>query len=84
MKIEDIIVGKKYHDSLTGNILLGIGMRKLFTSDEYVSKHLVIIESDDSMAVGKMIQEGENAADGYWNHVEEYDETQINRVFFLK
>jgi hypothetical protein len=84
MKIEDIKVGKKYHDALTGNTLLGIGMRKLFTEDEYREKHLVVIDSDDPDCIGKMIQEGEDAAEGYWDYIDEYDETGNIRILICK
>lgn len=72
MNINEIEVGKRYRfigDLDHKNILLGIGMRKLFTTDDYVQKHLVYIENDNPYMIGKMIQEGENAAEGVWNSI---------------
>jgi hypothetical protein len=69
MKIEDIKVGKKYY-YCKGNkktILLGVGMRTLFTNDEFTQKHLVIIETQNSDSIGQMIQEGDNCENGFWD-----------------
>ena len=76
MKISDIIVGKKYryvYDSNKTYVMLGIGMRKIGTDNEYTEKHLVIVDSIDKEAIGKMIQEGENASDSLWDTIVEED-----------
>lgn len=69
MKVEDIIVGQRYYNSYCpGDIWLGIGMRKLFTENEFVEKHLVLIESiSGPQYIGRMMQEGENAREGTWD-----------------
>jgi hypothetical protein len=72
MDISEIEVGKRYRfigDIDSKNILLGIGMRKLYTTDEYVSKHLVFIENSNPDMIGKMFQEGDNADDGIWDRI---------------
>lgn len=86
MTINDIKVGAKYHDQMTGNILLGIGMRKLFTDGpnrEYTEKHLAIIESEDPACIGLMIQEGENAMKYTWDFIEEYDPENMSRIYIM-
>ena len=74
MNISEIVVGKRYR-LIYGNeqIFLGIGMRKLNTSNEYTEKHLVIIESNDKDSIGKMVQEGVNASDNFWDSIVEED-----------
>lgn len=72
MNINEIEVGKRYRfigDLDHKNILLGIGMRKLFTTDDYVQKHLVYIENNNPYMIGKIIQEGDNAAEGVWDSI---------------
>ncbi len=73
MNINDIQVGKKYITKyLRNSVLLGIGMRELYTgegfgTDEiFKEKHLVVIESFDKNDIGFMLQEGEDARDGLW------------------
>lgn len=76
METNEIKVGTRYRfieDIEHANIMLGIGMRKLFTDDEYVSKHLVFIKNRDSGMVGRMIQEGDNVHDGFWDGIVEED-----------
>lgn len=84
MNTNDIVVGKKYHNQLTNNIYLGIGMRKLYTENEFVHKHLVTIESDDPDAIGLMVQEGDNAQPEFWDFFEEYDPENASKIFFCK
>ena len=76
MKVEDIEVGKTYRfigDLNHDNIMLGIGMRKLWTTNEFTEKHLVFIKSDDPTMIGRMVQEGENANEGLWDNIVELD-----------
>ena len=74
MKISEIVIGKRYRLIYgNGQIYLGIGMRKLHTSDGYTEKHLVIIESNDKEMIGRMVQEGDNASDGFWDNIIEED-----------
>lgn len=76
MQVSDIVVGKKYRDIRDINkeqIFLGIGMRKLYTENEFTEKHLVIIKSENDMHNGRMVQEGENVVEGYWDYIVEAD-----------
>ncbi len=56
----DIEVGATYTHPDLGVDLLGVGMRKLWTIDEFEFKHLARKDS------GLLIQEGENAREGLW------------------
>lgn len=68
MKIQDIEVGKRYrHLHQDGDVFLGVGRRKLFTDDEFVEKHLVLIEAKDNMGIGLIAQEGKDARPNYWD-----------------
>jgi hypothetical protein len=76
MKVEEIEVGKKYRfiDDLNhDNIMLGIGMRKLYTNNEFTEKHLVYIKNNDPTLIGRMIQEGDNAGENVWDRIVEED-----------
>lgn len=80
MTTSDIIVGKEYRfieDFNHNTIMLGIGMRKLYTGInneiEFTEKHLVIIKDSDPFMVGRMIQEGENVYEGFWDRIVEKD-----------
>ena len=74
MNISEIVVGKRYRLIYSNEqIFLGIGMRKLNTSDEYTEKHLVVIESNDKDFIGKMVQEGVNASNNFWDSIVEED-----------
>ncbi len=76
MKVEDIIVSKRYtHSYYPGCIWLGIGKRKLFTEDEWEEKHLVLIKTpDDSQCViGAIVKEGDDAAEGHWDYFQDAD-----------
>ena len=76
MKVEDIEVGKTYRfigDLNHDNIMLGIGMRKLYTTNEFTEKHLVYIKNDDLTLIGRMIQEGDNAGENVWDRIVEED-----------
>lgn len=64
---DSIKVGQIYtHPEMMGHRFLGVGMRKLFTSDEFVKKHLIILESPDGKGKGMIMQEGENAQESVW------------------
>lgn len=68
MKTEEITVGHYYrHAENPDNLYLGVGMRRLWTTKEFVSKHLVIVESDDPSLIGMLVQEGKNVIPGYWD-----------------
>jgi hypothetical protein len=76
MEVSEIVVGKRYryiYDMDHKRIMLGIGMRKLKTENEFIEKHLVLIESPDKEFIGRMIQEGDNATPGYWDTIVEED-----------
>ena len=75
MTISDIIIGKRYVHSHCGPgcVWLGIGLRKLYTEDTALSKHLVCIVNTDADKVGWMVQEGENAAPGWWDGFQDAD-----------
>jgi hypothetical protein len=61
---KDIKVGEIYnHPLMMGERFLGVGMRKLYTSDGFENKHLIIFSGDD---IGRMIQEGENCDPEIW------------------
>lgn len=69
MKEEDIVVGKRYKHPSLGKFTtcLGIGVRRLYTINEFVTKDLVIIDSDDFNDVGLVIQKGEDSIPGFWD-----------------
>jgi len=82
MKVSEIVVGERYRhiSDFDGNtIFIGIGMRKLFTTNEYSEKHLVIIKDDNSDNLYKMVQEGENSTEDFWNGIVKED----SRSFIL-
>jgi len=57
----EIEVGQKYTwGDEAGYVYLGVGKRKLFTSNEYHYKHLVCVES------GLIMQEGDDAREDVW------------------
>lgn len=66
-KPEDVQVGTIYnHPEYMGYRFMGVGMRKLFTIDEFVKKHLMVYESPDGKGIGMLMQEGEDARQGMW------------------
>lgn len=70
MTNEEIEVGTLYKHNSRANrnvTFLGIGVRKLWTTNEYISKHLVIIKTPDYKHIGLIVQEGENALEDYWD-----------------
>jgi hypothetical protein len=76
MLISEIVVGKRYRfisDFEHTRIMLGVGMRKLWTDNEFTEKHLVFIKSNESTDIGKMMQEGENVHEGIWDKIVEED-----------
>lgn len=69
MKPEEIVVGQRYtHPYYFGNVWLGCGTRKLFTENEYVERHLVLITSSAANQIGRVFQPPENAMEGAWEN----------------
>jgi hypothetical protein len=66
-KPEEIQVGVFYnHPTRFGYKFLGVGMRQLYTADQFCDKHLIIFKSPNAKEVGLMVQEGENAMPEVW------------------
>jgi len=86
MTTQDIEIGAIYHLNpcpieMFGVYFLGCGMRKLFTVDEFESKHLVVIDPKNlSKNTGLLLQEGANAGNGIWECLEKLEGETINSI----